>query len=67
MNEFRKDVLYVINSQYPCRSALKIGDLVKFRYKDDEDSICVTDLKGMHWFVRCRHLDYYVIKNKGDN
>ncbi len=66
MNEFSKNTLYVINSQYPCCSGLEIGDLVKFNYKDDEDSICVTDSKGMHWFVRCRDLDYYV-KNKGEN
>lgn len=66
MNKFSKNTLYVINSQYPCCSGLEIGDLVKFNYKDDEDSICVTDSKGMHWFVRCRDLDYYV-KNKGEN
>lgn len=66
MNEFSKNTLYVINSQHPCCSGLEIGDLVKFNYKDDEDSICVTDSKGMHWFVRCRDLDYYV-KNKGEN
>ena len=64
MNEFSKNTLYVINSQHPCCSGLEIGDLVN--YKDDEDSICVTDSKGMHWFVRCRDLDYYV-KNKGEN
>lgn len=66
MNEFRKNTLYVINSQHPCWSSLEIGDLVKFDCKVGEDSICVTDLKGMHWFVRCRDLDYYV-KNKGEN
>ena len=66
MNEFSKNTLYVINSQHPCRSGLEIGDLVKFNYKGGENSICVTDLKGMHWFVRCRDLGCYV-KNKGEN
>lgn len=66
MNEFSKNTLYVIKSQYPCCSSLEIGDLVKFNYKDGEDSICVTDLKGTHWFVRCRDLGCYV-KNKGEN